>query len=124
MASTNIHSCRNEDIDLESQEFESFSKSVRHGFIRRVYMLVALQVLFDLALSLMVLNVPSLKLFMLRNLSVIKMTAFAFALISSLLFFFLYNYSNLLQNHSSKMAFFLYNYNFRRSASLTISTTY
>ncbi|KAL5369758.1 transmembrane domain-containing protein [Cryptosporidium parvum] len=106
MASTNIHSRRNEDIDLESQEFESFSKSVRHGFIRRVYMLVALQVLFDLALSLMVINVPSLKLFMLRNLSVIKMTAFAFALISSLLFFFLYNYSNLLQNHSSKMAFF------------------
>ncbi|KAH8583763.1 uncharacterized protein ELE39_001509 [Cryptosporidium sp. chipmunk genotype I] len=106
MASTIINNSHNRDLDLESQEFESFSKSVRHGFIRRVYMLVTLQVLFDLVLSLMVLHIPPLKAFMLRNLLVIKITAFAFAIISSVLFFVLYNYSDSLQNHSSKMAFF------------------
>ncbi|OII74365.1 uncharacterized protein cubi_01209 [Cryptosporidium ubiquitum] len=97
---------QDENLDLESQEFESFSKSIRHGFIRRVYMLVTLQVLFDLALSIMVLHIPQLKAFMIRNITIIQFTAFAFAMISSILFYVLYNYIDSLQNHSSKMALF------------------
>ncbi|KAJ1606418.1 transmembrane domain-containing protein [Cryptosporidium canis] len=97
---------RNGGFDLESQEFDSFSKSIRHGFIRRVYMLISLQVLFDLAMSFMVLYIPQLRLFVSKNLQVIHILAFVSALISSLLLFVLYNYSNTLQSHSSKMALF------------------
>lgn len=97
---------QNGDFDLESQEFDSFSKSIRHGFIRRVYMLISLQVLFDLAMSFMVLYIPQLRVFVGKNLTAIKYTALASALISSILLYVLHNYSNALQSHSSKMALF------------------
>lgn len=95
-----------EDFDLENQEFESFSKSIRHGFIRRVYMLVTLQVLFDLALSVMVIHIPQLKAFMINNIMIIQIAAFTCSLISCILLYVLYNYIESLQNHSSKMALF------------------
>ncbi|KAF7458771.1 nmda receptor glutamate-binding chain [Cryptosporidium felis] len=99
----------NNDCDLESQEFNSFSKSVRNGFIRRVYMLVGLQILIDIIVTLSVIFIPQLNHFMKGNSNFARAALLVSIVLTVILYIPMFYPDSCLNNHSVKMTvFFLF----------------